>query len=76
MRPALITSVRKTSIRGSRIPYPNTYKYVLNHGKFIVVLRKCLHAVINSPRVWKKNANVGRSRMWCLRMWCLIIIVS
>ena len=22
-----------------------------------------------------KRSNIGSSRMWCLRMWCLIIIV-
>ena len=35
---------------GSQMPYPNTWKCVLNNSNSVISLRKCMHAIIQSPR--------------------------
>ena len=50
---ALVVSIRKLTIRGSEVPHPDTYNYVSNHSNSNILIRKCMHARIQSPRVWK-----------------------
>ena len=57
-RLSLFMSIRKLSIRGSRIPWPNTYTHALNHSKTITSLRTCMHAIIRSPGVWNQTWNM------------------
>ena len=45
-------SIRTTSSRGSQILYTDA---VSSHGKSIICLRKCTHAIMHSSRVWKNK---------------------
>ena len=50
----MISISNKNSSRVSQIPYPNTSNHALSHSKPSTCLRKCTHARIQRPRVWKK----------------------
>ena len=54
-------NVNSQDFKVSQIPYPNAENYVLNHSKSNICHRKCMHARIQSPRVWKniQDLNLG-----------------
>ena len=55
IRSVIIMSIRKLSMLGFQT---HTYKYVFNHSESTIFLRTCMHANIQSPRVWKNTQDL------------------
>ena len=39
--------------------YPNAYNYVLAHSSTIISFKTCMHAIVQSPRVWKESEDLN-----------------